>query len=184
MNLDNNGWMSDTVHLYSPNQDDRSDKAVRLLVVHGISLPPGMFDGDAIEHLFRNTLDCDSHPFYNTLRNLRVSAHFLLRRDGQLTQFVSCNRRAWHAGESCWRGKTKVNDFSIGVELEGTDDIPYETVQYTKLTTLIQSLAACYTPLAVAGHEHIAPKRKTDPGPAFDWEKLFKLIGTHCDGRP
>jgi AmpD protein len=151
-----------------------------LLVVHGISLPPGVFGGDDVLRLFTNTLDCSSHPAYDALRGLRVSAHFFVRRTGEVVQFVPCTRRAWHAGASQWRGRPRCNDFSIGVELEGADAIPYAEVQYRRLARLVRAVGRRYPIADIVGHSDIAPARKTDPGPAFDWPRLRALLGgTH-----
>lgn len=139
-----------------------------MLVIHNISLPPGQFGGPGIEALFTNRLDPAGHPYYAEIAGLRVSAHFLIRRDGELIQFVPCARRAWHAGASSWRGREGCNDFSIGVELEGSDDTPFEAAQYATLNALITVLKAAYPLTAMAGHSDIAPGRKTDPGPHFD----------------
>ena len=163
----------------SPNRDARPAGAVpTLVVIHGISLPPRAFGGDGVVHLFTNTLDPGAHPYYATIAHLRVSAHFFIRRDGALLQFVSCNDRAWHAGVSSWRGRERCNDFSIGVELEGADDVPYTTRQYAKLAALLPALRHRYPVAAAAGHSDVAPGRKTDPGPAFDWDRLARLTGT------
>ena len=148
-----------------------------MVVVHGISLPPGRFGGDAIEKLFTNRLDPGAHPYFTSIAELRVSAHFLIRRDGTLVQFVSCARRAWHAGASSWRGRTRCNDFSIGIELEGTDARPYTAAQYGALGRLVRALAARYPIVDLVGHRDIAPGRKTDPGEAFDWMRLARRIG-------
>lgn len=160
----------------SPNHDRRpDDEAPSLVVVHGISLPPGEFGGDHIDRLFTNTLDPGAHPYFAGIAGLRVSSHLLVRRDGRLVQYVPLHLRAWHAGKSCWRGRECCNDFSIGIELEGTDDRPYESVQYDALAGLIHALRGAYpgiTDDAIAGHADIAPGRKTDPGPAFDWQRL------------
>ncbi len=165
----------------SPNRDARPDPgALELLVVHGISLPPGRFGGDAIERLFTNMLDPTAHPFFDTIAGLRVSAHVLIRRDGETVQFVPFHERAWHAGPSSWCGRDACNDFSVGVELEGTDDTPYEGVQYAALAGIVGALATAYPRFdgySVAGHADIAPGRKTDPGPAFDWWCLDALVG-------
>jgi AmpD protein len=151
---------------------------VELLVLHNISLPPGRFGGSGVEELFTNRLAADEHPFYKEIAGLRVSAHFFLRRDGSLLQFVSCHQRAWHAGASRWRGREKCNDFSIGVEIEGTDERPYTQRQYARLRRLALALAAAFPSLAgVAGHSEIAPGRKTDPGPAFDWARFMAESG-------
>jgi AmpD protein len=164
--------------VYSPNQDERpAGTRVSLLVIHGISLPPGRFGSDAVERLFTNTLDCDSHPGFHALRGLRVSAHFLIRRTGELVQFVACDRRAWHAGASRWAGRERCNDFSIGVELEGADSVPYTAAQYARLARLTRILRTRYPISDIAGHCDIAPGRKTDPGPSFDWQRYRSLIG-------
>jgi AmpD protein len=162
----------------SPNADDRPPETkITLLVVHNISLPPGVFGGEDVLRLFTNTLDWASHPAYEPLRGLRVSAHFLVRRAGEVIQFVPCERRAWHAGESEWRGCPRCNDFSIGVELEGTDTMPYADVQYRRLAQLAAALRGRYPVADIVGHSDIAPARKTDPGPAFDWLRLRALVG-------
>lgn len=145
---------------------------VSLLVVHSISLPPGRYGGPEIEAFFMNRLDGDAHPYFEAIRELRVSAHFVVRRTGELMQFVSCDRRAWHAGTSTWRGRENCNDFSIGVEMEGLEGEPFEAAQYDTLVELAKALARRYPITAVAGHEHIAPGRKRDPGEGFDWERL------------
>ena len=157
----------------SPNCDERpAGTVIDLLVVHAISLPPGQFGSDAIEALFTNRLDPSAHPYFATIAGLRVSAHFLVRRDGAIVQFVPCVKRAWHAGVSSWDGRERCNDFSIGVELEGADDAPFEEAQYASLTALTDALAASYPLRAVAGHSDVAPGRKTDPGPCFDWARF------------
>jgi len=159
----------------SPNHDPRPDDAtVRLVVVHGISLPPGAYGGDEIAALFTNRLDPAAHPYFEAVAGLRVSAHFLVRRDGALVQFVRCADRAWHAGVSCWAGRERCNDFSIGIELEGVDDEPYEDAQYRTLAVLLAALEARYPIEDVVGHSDIAPGRKTDPGPAFDWTRVAR----------
>lgn len=164
------GWCSGAQHVPSPNFDARAaGTAVDLLVIHNISLPPGQFGGPFIADLFGNRLDCDAHPYFDRLRELRVSAHFLIRRDGAVLQFVSANDRAWHAGVSSFQGRERCNDFSIGIELEGTDADPFDPRQYDALADLTCALRARYPLAAVTGHEHIAPGRKTDPGPCFDW---------------
>ena len=184
MRLDDNGWCASLRQIPSPNYRPRSAReAVQLAVVHAISLPAGEFGGDDVERLFTNTLDCGCHPSYESLRGVCVSAHFFIRRNGELIQFVSCRDAAWHAGESRWRGRQNCNDFSIGVELEGTDDVLYDDCQYDVLAALLTALARCYPGIKVAGHEHIAPGRKTDPGRTFDWARLFAIIGGEYDGR-
>ena len=161
----------------SPNSDERPPgTAIELLVVHNISLPPGHFGGDAIERLFLNSLDFGAHEYYAQLRGLRVSAHFLIRRRGELVQFVPCDRRAWHAGASSWRGREKCNDFSVGIELEGTDDRPYTAAQYRRLARVTEALRARYPIADIVGHSDIAPGRKTDPGAAFDWLAYRALL--------
>jgi len=162
----------------SPNHDARPEGSlIELLVIHNISLPPGHFGGQAVEELFMNMLDCAAHPYFESLRGLRVSAHFLIRRGGELVQFVPCDLRAWHAGASSWRGRSRCNDFSIGIELEGTDQKPYTEKQYRRLAFLTRTLRARYPITAVAGHSDIAPGRKTDPGPSFDWERYRRAAG-------
>ncbi|WP_042302534.1 1,6-anhydro-N-acetylmuramyl-L-alanine amidase AmpD [Paraburkholderia kururiensis] len=169
--VDAQGWVAAARRLASPNFEARPAGAVpTLIVVHNISLPPGMFGGTAITDLFLNRLDCDAHPYYDAhLRGVRVSAHFLIHRDGSLEQYVSCDQRAWHAGLSNFFGRERCNDFSIGIELEGTDATPFEPAQYDTLVALVKALAAHYPIAALAGHSDIAPGRKTDPGPHFDW---------------
>jgi N-acetyl-anhydromuramoyl-L-alanine amidase len=171
------GWCNGAQRLPSPNFDLRpADAGVDLLVVHNISLPPGQFGGPFIADLFGNRLDCDAHPYFDRLRQLRVSAHFLIRRDGDVMQFVSASDRAWHAGVSSYCGRERCNDFSIGVELEGTDDEPFELRQYDALACLAVALRQRYPLTDIAGHEHIAPGRKTDPGPHFDWVFFRKSL--------
>lgn len=173
LRVDPAGLVAGARYLPSPNCDDRPPGTqITLLVVHGISLPPGEFGGGGVVGLFTNTLDFDAHPAYAGLRGLRVSAHFLVRRSGEILQFVPCTRRAWHAGESAWRGRPRCNDFSIGVELEGADEVPYAGAQYGALVRLIRALRRAYPLTDIVGHADIAPGRKTDPGPAFDWQRL------------
>lgn len=163
----------------SPNHDERPAGAeVTLLVVHSISLPPGEYGGDAIERLFTNSLDPQAHPYFRDIAALRVSAHFLVRRDGELVQFVPLERRAWHAGVSAWRGRPACNDFSVGVELEGIDDAPFAEPQYARLAALVAELRRTLPLRAVAAHSDIAPGRKTDPGPGFDWRRLLRALAT------
>jgi AmpD protein len=172
-NLDTTGWLPGVSRIPSPNFDERpAGEAVSLIVIHAISLPPGKFGGAGIEQLFTNQLDPAVHPYYAEIYTLRVSAHFLIRRDGELIQFVSCDQRAWHAGVSCWRGRERCNDFSIGIELEGCDDQPFETAQYRCLQALLAVLRQRYPEVAIAGHADIAPERKSDPGPCFDWTQI------------
>ncbi len=179
MKIGDDGLLNAAEWHESPNQDDRPQgERIVLAVVHSISLPPGRFGGEDVIRLFTNRLDCSAHPYYEGLRGLRVSSHFLLRRDGQLLQFVSCNRRAWHAGESCWRGRPRCNDYSVGVELEGTDDLAYSDIQYTTLACLLRALAGRYPIENIVGHSDIAPGRKSDPGATFDWSRLRTLISS------
>ena len=168
------GWVRGARALPSPNFEARPVGATpSLIVIHNISLPPGQFGGGAIADLFLNRLDCDAHPYFDAhLRGLRVSSHFVIRRDGDLEQFVSCNERAWHAGVSNFFGRERCNDFSIGIELEGADDQPFEPAQYATLAALIAALRDHYPIEALAGHSDIAPGRKTDPGRHFDWARL------------
>jgi AmpD protein len=175
--IDAAGYATAARRIRSPNQDARPpDVVVSLVVVHGISLPPGVFGGNAIASLFTNSLDPNAHASFPAIANLRVSAHFLIRRDGELVQFVGCNERAWHAGVSSWKGRERCNDYSIGIELEGTDDVPYAAAQYTALARLLRALKRVYPIVDLVGHSDIAPGRKTDPGPAFDWARLGRLI--------
>jgi len=161
----------------SPNHDARpAGTAISLVVVHGISLPPGEYGGDGITRLFTNRLDPRAHPYYAAIAAMKVSAHFLIRRDGELIQFVGCRERAWHAGASAWKSRERCNDFSIGIELEGADDIAYATAQYTMLARLIRVLRRTFPIDEIVGHADIAPGRKTDPGPAFDWARLRRLL--------
>ena len=170
------GLLSGARAVESPNRDARPGNLDPvLIVVHGISLPPGRFGGPWIERLFMNTLPADEDPYFETIQHLRVSSHVLIARDGGLTQYVPFDLRAWHAGTSEWRGRGACNDFSIGVELEGTDEAPYDERQYEALADLVAALQRAYPSLAdgwIAGHADIAPGRKTDPGPAFDWRRL------------
>jgi N-acetyl-anhydromuramoyl-L-alanine amidase len=175
--IDADGWCRQAQHQPSPNCDVRPAGCVTdLLVIHNISLPPGQYGGPFIADLFGNRLDCDAHPYFDQLRTMRVSAHFLIRRDGSVIQFVSANQRAWHAGLSAFCGRERCNDFSIGIELEGSDFEPFSESQYPTLAALTAGLRARYPLAAVAGHEHIAPQRKTDPGPFFDWERYRRAV--------
>ena len=167
-------------YIASPNMDDRPDDAeINLLVIHSISLPPGEYGGNNIERLFTNLLPAEAHPYFQHIHQLEVSAHVLIKRDGSITQFVPFNKRAWHAGESCYQGNERCNDFSIGIELEGTDTDPFEDKQYEALAELVNCLCQHYpsiTTQRIAGHSDIAPGRKTDPGSGFDWDKLSALL--------
>lgn len=176
------GWLDRGRRCPSPNFNARSGAAVDLVVVHSISLPPGEYGGDAIERLFTNRLDHGAHPYFEAIRGLVVSAHFLVRRDGGVLQFVSAAERAWHAGRSVWRGREDCNDFSIGIELEGREGGAFEREQYDALAALIGTLAVRHPLTAVAGHEHVAPGRKRDPGERFDWPALqLRLPGCGLD---
>lgn len=174
------GWLQEARRVPSPNCGPRPVSCeIDLLVVHNISLPPGQFGGDCIERLFTNCLDWDEHPFFSEIRGAEVSAHLLIRRCGELLQFVDLRERAWHAGASCFRGRHNCNDFSIGIELEGTDDDPYTDEQYKVLAAVTRRLLADYPGIDVdriVGHSEIAPDRKTDPGEAFDWDRYRGLL--------
>ena len=171
------GWWSAARRCASPNFSARPDAAaVSLALIHSISLPPGQFGGDAIEQLFDNRLDWDAHPYYAQIRGLTVSSHFVIRRAGELLQFVSCDERAWHAGTSQWQGRENCNDYSIGIELEGLEGMCFESAQYAALTRLLYAIAQHYPLDAVAGHEHVASGRKQDPGSGFDWRRLIALL--------
>jgi AmpD protein len=180
--LDQRGWIGDAVWHISPNKDARPDEVKPdLLVIHHISLPPGEFKSQTssqnIVNFFQNALDVNAHPYFSEIANQRVSSHFLITRTGELIQFVSTQDRAWHAGVSNFMGRERCNDFSIGVELEGDGDAPFEDVQYKSLAKLVQKLQLTYPNLQFAGHSDIAPERKTDPGKYFDWEKFQKETG-------
>lgn len=171
-----NGWYSQALRHDSPNFGPRPEGAsIDLLVVHSISLPPGQYGGNEVQALFTNQLDWDAHPYFAQIRGLEVSSHFYIRRDGALLQFVSCDDRAWHAGRSEYRGRSNCNDDSIGIELEGLEGELFEPAQYACLARLSQALARHYPIAHIAGHEHIAPGRKQDPGPGFDWAVLKSL---------
>jgi AmpD protein len=173
------GWLVRARKCESPNFGPRPEGvAIDLALIHSISLPPGEYGGDAIEHLFTNRLDWAAHPYFEQIRGLQVSAHFVIRRDGELLQFVSCDARAWHAGPSTWQGRENCNDFSIGIELEGLEGERFEAAQYDALGELLTNLAERYPIAAIAGHEHVAPGRKFDPGPGFDWQRLIALMAS------
>ncbi|MEO0575153.1 MAG: 1,6-anhydro-N-acetylmuramyl-L-alanine amidase AmpD [Pseudomonadota bacterium] len=184
------GLVAPATQCLSPNQDARPDNVtLDLIVIHGISLPPGSFGETHIHALFCNQLDAEAHPYFATICDLKVSAHVLVQRDGAVTQFVPFGRRAWHAGVSMYQGRERCNDFSVGIELEGSDDTPYTEVQYTVAAALIDSLRTAYPTLAgsaVVGHSDIAPGRKTDPGASFDWPRLRALMASerHIEDRP
>jgi len=169
----------------TPNQDERPDGSdPELIIIHGISLPPGEFGGPYVAQLFSNCLDWDAHPYFAEIRGLRVSAHLFIRRDGSLMQFVPFSRRAWHAGASCHRGRTDCNDFSIGIELEGEDETPYSDSQYEVLIKTIDALQVAYASLCarrIAGHCDVSPDRKSDPGPAFDWLRLYDGLSINTE---
>jgi AmpD protein len=171
--IDAQGFASHAQVVLSPNQDARpADTQISLIVIHNISLPPGQYGGDGILALFSNQLNPAEHPYYQEIHTLRVSSHFLIRRDGSLIQFVSCLQRAWHAGVSSWQGRERCNDFSIGIELEGSDFDAFEDAQYTQLNLLLHALKAAFPIQGITGHSDIAPGRKTDPGPFFAWERV------------
>lgn len=175
--IDATGLLHGAEYIASPNCDERpAGEAISLIVIHAISLPPGEFGGDGIECLFTNSLDPAGHPYYQGIWQLQVSAHFLVRRDGRVVQFVPCDKRAWHAGVSRWRERERCNDFSIGIELEGCDEKPFEDVQYETLAQLVNALLARYPGAELVGHADIAPGRKTDPGPCFDWTRLRSAL--------
>lgn len=185
LELDSRGWCPQAVCLPSPNFDSRPPgMPVDLVVVHNISLPPGEYGGPYIADLFLNRLDCDAHPYFDGLRDLHVSSHFLVRRNGELFQFVSVADRAWHAGLSRFRGRERCNDFSIGIELEGCDREAFTSVQYDTLAELTALLAAHCPVSAVTGHQHVAPERKTDPGPFFDWTRYEKAVSALMAAAP
>jgi len=179
------GWMQGARRVPSDNCDLRpAGMAPDLLVIHNISLPPGEFGGDCIERLFTNCLDWDEHPFFSGIRGLRVSAHLLIRRDGEVLQFINFDQRAWHAGVSCYGGRENCNDFSIGIELEGTDESPYADEQYRALAAVTAALLEAYPRIGrgdIVGHCDIAPGRKTDPGPAFDWARYRTALDAPGD---
>lgn len=168
--------LSTAVQCPSANYNQRPDAQISLVVIHNISLPPKVFDNDYIEQFFTNQLDFDAHPYFQTLQNMQVSAHLLIKRDGGVIQFVPFNKRAWHAGASIFNGREDCNDFSIGIELQGSDDVAYEKNQYKSLIRVIKALKSNYPITDIIGHSDIAPGRKTDPGDAFEWEQLYEFI--------
>ena len=177
MKINDRGWLSGVCRIVSPNCDARPPgTTIDLLVIHNISLPPDEFGGSAIAQLFTNTLDTTAHPYYAQLEGVKVSAHFLIRREGEIIQFVPCRKRAWHAGVSIWQGRSACNDFSLGIELEGGDSVPFSDQQYAALVRLTRRLKRAYPIRHITGHADIAPGRKTDPGPCFDWARY--LAGT------
>lgn len=174
--VNDDGWLHGVERIPSPNHDPRpAGEATSLLVIHAISLPPGEFGGTAVADFFTNRLDPTAHPYFATIADRRVSAHFFIRRDGHLIQFVSCLDRAWHAGVSCCQGHERCNDFSLGIELEGDDHSPFATAQYATLNALIAALRGRFPLQACVGHADIAPGRKTDPGPHFEWSRIAWL---------
>jgi AmpD protein len=179
------GWYRFAHRIASPNFGPRPQgAAIDLVVVHSISLPPGVYGGDEVQRLFTNTLDWDAHPYFKSIEGMQVSAHFLIRRDGALLQFVSCDDRAWHAGPSSYRGRPNCNDDSVGIELEGLEGESFEPAQYEALTAICASLAQHYPVRHIAGHEHIAPGRKNDPGAQFEWALLQRDLGWPADWFP
>lgn len=171
------GWYRFARQLPSPNFGPRpAGTPVELIVIHSISLPPGVYGGPQVQQLFTNALDCDAHPYFDQLRGVEVSAHFFVRRHGELWQFVSCDERAWHAGRSAYRGRADCNNWSVGIELEGVEGGPFEAAQYETLGSLCAAIAQHYPVRHVAGHEHVAPARKADPGAGFDWAQLQRLL--------
>jgi N-acetyl-anhydromuramoyl-L-alanine amidase len=172
------GWLAGAQRLDSENFGSRpKDAVIDLIVVHSISLPPGIYGGAQVQQLFTNTIDWEAHPYFQSIRGMAVSSHFYIQRDGQLWQFVSCDDRAWHAGQSRFGERDNCNDFSIGVELEGLEGETFESAQYLQLAKLCQAMRQRYPIAHVAGHEHIAPGRKFDPGPGFDWPSLSETVG-------
>lgn len=177
MEIDQSGFLKGARFISSPNFDERSpEEPISLLVIHNISLPPREYGGDGVIAFFTNRLDPKAHEYYRMIADLKVSAHFFIRRDGEIIQFVSCNLRAWHAGLSQWKGRERCNDFSIGIELEGSDFDAYSDVQYEKLAELTRALKQAYPIEDIAGHQDIAPNRKTDPGPFFEWERYLGRV--------
>jgi AmpD protein len=177
MKLTPEGWVQAARRVLSPNRDERPAGAgISLLLVHAISLPPGQYGGDAIERLFTNRLEPGAHPYFKEVCSLEVSSHFLVRRDGELVQFVPVHERAWHAGASSWRARARCNDFSLGVELEGSEEEAFAPVQYSTLVALVRALRASLPLRDIAAHSEVAPGRKTDPGPHFDWSRFFRQL--------
>lgn len=188
MKLGRDGWLYPERHMQrcrSPNFNERPDPSdITLLVIHNISLPPGEFGTPYVRDLFLNQIQLEAHPWFACLAGLKVSAHFLINRQGHVTQFVSCNDRAWHAGVSAFQGREQCNDFSIGIELEGTDATPYTKRQYETLAKLTACLRSKYPLKSVCGHCHIAPDRKTDPGESFSWRRYARLAGWNSEALP
>lgn len=179
MKLTDEGRLEGARYIASPNCDARpAGSRIELLVIHYISLPPGRFSGHAIEDFFTNRLDPRAHPFFETIAGLRASAHFLIRRNGAVIQFVPCAMRAWHAGESSWRGRPRCNDFSIGIEIEGNEAVAFTAAQYRRLAALARAVMTRYPISEIVGHSDIAPSRKSDPGPHFDWARFRAMLGS------
>ena len=179
MKIDASGYLDNAYQIDSPNYDERPPNCkINLLVIHNISLPPNEYGGDGVIKLFTNQIDPNAHPYYQTLAGVKVSSHFFIRRDGNIIQFVSCLNRAWHAGESSWQNKTRCNDFSIGIELEGSDTEAFTDQQYATLSSLTLTIQETYpiTNADITGHSDIAPGRKTDPGPYFDWTRYHASL--------
>jgi N-acetyl-anhydromuramoyl-L-alanine amidase len=171
------GWYRFARHLKSPNFGVRPEGSrIDLIVLHSISLPPGQYGGDEVQQLFTNQLDWEAHPYFQQIRNTQVSAHFYIRRNGELWQFVGTHQRAWHAGKSSYQGRDNCNDYSIGIELEGVEGDMFEAAQYESLAALCAAIGQCHPTVQVAGHEHIAPGRKSDPGAGFDWPRLINML--------
>lgn len=171
--IDPAGWLAGAQHVASPNHDERPPGTeISLIVIHAISLPPGRFGGTAVSEFFTNCLDPAADPYFSEIAGRRVSAHFYIQRSGWVMQFVSCHSRAWHAGISCWHGRERCNDFSLGIELEGDDFSTFDEAQYRALNALLARLCARYPNASIAGHADIAPGRKTDPGPHFEWSRI------------
>ncbi|MBX9917343.1 MAG: 1,6-anhydro-N-acetylmuramyl-L-alanine amidase AmpD [Nitrosomonas sp.] len=185
MPIDAAGLLDSAQFIASPNCDERpADTEISLLVIHNISLPPDEFGGSGVIELFTNRIDPAAHPYYQTLQGMKVSAHFFIRRDGAIIQFVPCMKRAWHAGVSQWQSRERCNDFSIGIELEGSDTTPFTDPQYEALIALTRCLCQRYPIQDIAGHSDIAPGRKTDPGPYFDWKRYDNNLGSGLINRP
>ena len=184
LRVDSKGLVGEARFIASPNCDERpAGCTIDLLVIHYISLPPGEFGGPGITDFFTNRLDPAAHPFYASIAGVKVSAHFLVRRDGALIQFVPCTGRAWHAGTSSWKGRTRCNDFSIGIEVEGTGEVPFTDAQYHGLAELARALKARYPIVDIVGHSDVAPGRKSDPGPHFDWARFRGMLGGQAPAR-
>lgn len=179
------GWYRFAKPIPSPNFSARPHNVLpQLLVIHSISLPPGQYMNGEVDKLFLNELDWTAHPYYEKIRGMEVSAHFMIARNGLLTQYVSCEQRAWHAGRSSWQGRDECNDWSIGIELEGLEGQLFEDAQYETLASLVDVLCSVYPILFIAGHEHIAPTRKIDPGPGFDWDRLIRMSAMPATAYP